>query len=510
METVLGEPQVEKTTGVSEKSSIANVKQTVLENKLLTVPILSWLIPQLVVRYRLLKRLFFRSLRATVFLFFRLWLHRIVNPEKLPTSGPVMIASNHLSHFDWAVLGSVLRKQTVFLAANELKQHRAVKWLARFNTLIYVDRDQPGIKCFREIIRQFKAGKIVVVYPEGSRSRTGKRQPAKRGFVKLAMLAKIPVVPIAMRGTYKILSPFRKVPRLHRCEIAVGDPIFLTASHPRFRDLYPFLDPHSKTGPILQEMAERIMDEIANIADPEWDNPVLRNRDPESENHSRIKRYGDRIAAFFDVDKTIVPFHTQRLFAVFCYRRNILPLRETLLAHLWYPMSKLGFLKDSRAYRHPIYRFFTTYSLQEWDLLFDEFMQTTVYPRISNYVLEIVRTHLRQKHYVILISATIDQIAERLKVHLGAHFAIATKLETDGNRYTGRIRGPIIDGFNKALLAEKFAQTSGVDLTKSYVYADSFRDLRLLSKVGQPIAVNPDPRLAFFAKRKKWPILHIN
>ncbi len=205
------------------------------------------------VRLRLARRLRFRFLRSAVFLGFRLWLKEIRHPEKLPKRGPALIVSNHVSYYDWSVLASVLRKRTVFLGAKELQIRPIVQWLMKLNTLIYINRDHPGLGYFREVMRQFEQGQVVVVYPEGHRSRTGKQQPARLGFIKLALAANIPIIPVGMKGTYEILPPHKRLPRFKRCEIFVGDPIFVTPDQLIFKTclLWP------QTGVILVKKSSK-------------------------------------------------------------------------------------------------------------------------------------------------------------------------------------------------------------------------------------------------------------
>src|SRR3989338_7570922 len=228
-------------------------------------------------RYRCFRRMWFVSLRGFACLCARLWLRTIHKPENLPRKGPVMIVSNHISYFDWAILTAILRNQVVFIGAQELKARPFVRWLMKFNTLIYISRENPGVRYFREVMRNFKENKIVVVYPEGTRSRTGKRLPAKPGFIKLAILAKVPIIPVGMKGTYEILPAHRRFPRFKRCEIFIGDPILIHPASDLFHDLLSrernWAHPSQET---MLEMGERVMDRVGETIAPTWDTSILR------------------------------------------------------------------------------------------------------------------------------------------------------------------------------------------------------------------------------------------
>lgn len=148
----------------------------------------------------------------------------------------------------------------------------------KLNILVYIDRDHPGFSYFREVLLKLKNGHIVVIYPEGKRSRTGKMIEPKAGFIKLAEATGVPLVPIGMKGTFEILPPSRSIPRLRKCEIFVGDPFRINKDNPMFSDVYAkeFNGNHlSDAG--MRIIAMRIMDSIAQMVGQEWDDSVKKN-----------------------------------------------------------------------------------------------------------------------------------------------------------------------------------------------------------------------------------------
>ncbi|MBF0569868.1 MAG: 1-acyl-sn-glycerol-3-phosphate acyltransferase [Candidatus Omnitrophica bacterium] len=231
-------------------------------------------------RVRTFRRGQFRWVRGMVYFGFRLWLRRIRNPQKLPTQGPVIIVSNHTSYFDWAVLSAVYsNRYIVFLANQDLLRRKFVSWLMKLNILIYINPNKPGYSYFREVVGRLKQGHIVVIYPEGTRSRTGRMLRPKIGFVKLAMQTGVPVIPLAMKGAYKVLPPHKNWPRLKRCELIVGDPIDISLNNPALSDIF-YGKKHLKevTDHDLERVAIRIMDQIAKMAGQEWEDALLRRK----------------------------------------------------------------------------------------------------------------------------------------------------------------------------------------------------------------------------------------
>jgi 1-acyl-sn-glycerol-3-phosphate acyltransferase len=189
--------------------------------------------------YRILRRLQFRQVRSWVYVGFRLWLREINNIENLPEKGPAIIVCNHTSYYDWAVLSAVYdSKYIVFLANKDLLLRGFVGWLMKLNILIYIDPQKPGFSYFRDILRRLKQGHIVVIYPEGTRSKSGRMIEPKTGFVKVALTTGTPIVPLSMKGAYDVLPPHKTLPRFRKCEIDVGEPFLINAQNPMFQDVF--------------------------------------------------------------------------------------------------------------------------------------------------------------------------------------------------------------------------------------------------------------------------------
>ena len=101
----------------------------------------------------------------------------------------------------------------------------------------------------------------------------------------------------------------------------------------------------------------------------------------------------------------------------------------------------------------------------------------------------------------------VRPLAERL----GLDDVIATRYgERDDGTYDGTIDGRVRVGQGQARAVARWAADNGVDLAESFAYSDSYYDLPLLSAVGHPVAVNPDPRLLAAAVLRRWPVLHLD
>ena len=236
---------------------------------------------KLKVRIRAARRSGFKFLRALVFFMWRLWVRKIEGLENIPENEPVIIVSNHQSYFDFFILASVLRRQTVFVAVKGLSERPFVGWFMKLDTIVYVDRDKPGLSFFKELIRHLDAGKQIVLYPEGLRSRSGKMLPPKTGFLKLALKQNVPILPVVMKGTYEILPPNKHIPAFKRCDVIFGKKMYISPSTPLFKDVFLEGPKNGRYSNLNDEqlnmVAYRVMDIVRQLSGQAWDETAQGN-----------------------------------------------------------------------------------------------------------------------------------------------------------------------------------------------------------------------------------------
>jgi HAD superfamily hydrolase (TIGR01490 family) len=107
---------------------------------------------------------------------------------------------------------------------------------------------------------------------------------------------------------------------------------------------------------------------------------------------------------------------------------------------------------------------------------------------------------------VAIVTGATPYAAQPLARELGIDHVIATNLEVENGRFTGRVRHPMGYGPGKVVLSEKLAEEQGFSLDESTFYSDSITDLPLLERVRTPVAVNPDTRLKRHASKNGWRI----
>jgi 1-acyl-sn-glycerol-3-phosphate acyltransferase len=165
------------------------------------------------------------------------FLHMLGRPdisgnEHIPSTGGAIIASNHLSILDSFFLPLMLKRPVTFAAKSEYftgtrPSQRFAGIYMRATKQLSVDR--VGARSAQDTLEAalglIQAGELFGIYPEGTRSPDGKLYRGRTGVGWLALASQVPVIPVAMVGTDRVLPPGRTVPRLHRIAIRVGPPL---------------------------------------------------------------------------------------------------------------------------------------------------------------------------------------------------------------------------------------------------------------------------------------------
>ncbi|MFQ5699165.1 MAG: HAD family hydrolase [Myxococcota bacterium] len=223
-----------------------------------------------------------------------------------------------------------------------------------------------------------------------------------------------------------------------------------------------------------------------------------------AEGESRLGRER-RVAAFFDVDKTILSENSGALYFRFLYERGELDWRSMLGQVASYVRYKLNLL-DLERWTRATMRAFAGQSERELALeagaWFHEWVLPTVYPE----AVERVRDHLARGHVVSLVTGSTRFVVHPLARFLGVEHMLYTHLEVEDGRFTGRIVEPVCMGEGKIYWLQQLIERESIDLAKSFFYTDSITDLPLLNLVGHPHVVNPDPLLYREARRRRWPV----
>lgn len=210
--------------------------------------------------YFILKNLVLGPLLRLVF---RPWVRGM---ENIPSSGPVILASNHLSFSDSIFLPLQSRRPLVFLAKSEYFTGKGIKgalvrWFFKATGQLSIDRSggkasEASLNTGLSVLSQ---GLVLGIYPEGTRSPDGKLYRGRTGIARMALESKVPVIPVAMIDTEKVQPIGKRFPRIRRVGIVVGSPLDFT----RF-------DGMEGDRIVLRAVTDEIMYELANLSGQEY------------------------------------------------------------------------------------------------------------------------------------------------------------------------------------------------------------------------------------------------
>jgi 1-acyl-sn-glycerol-3-phosphate acyltransferase len=160
------------------------------------------------------------------FLLHLLFGYRTEGAEKVPEKGPVILAANHLSILDPIAIGAGIKRPVSFLARADVFRLPVLSWLLPRLYAIPVERGTGDLSAIKGAIRALERGMAFGIFPEGTRSRSGRLQPFKTGVAAIAFRTGSPVVPVAVVGSEKAWPVGRKLFRLRRpIRVVYGDPI---------------------------------------------------------------------------------------------------------------------------------------------------------------------------------------------------------------------------------------------------------------------------------------------
>lgn len=157
---------------------------------------------------------------------------RVQGAEHLPADGGAILASNHLAVVDSFFLSLVVQRRVTFLAKGEYFTSPGVRgWLKRqfFSAAGQVPIDRSSASAAQSAldtgVRLLAEGRLLGIYPEGTRSPDGRLYKGKTGVARLALEAGVPVIPVAMAGTDRVNPIGSKMWRPHPVEIRFGAPL---------------------------------------------------------------------------------------------------------------------------------------------------------------------------------------------------------------------------------------------------------------------------------------------
>lgn len=186
--------------------------------------------------------------------------------ERIPATGPVIIAGNHLAALDTAAIALTAGRPVAFLGKAEYftgtgLRGRALASLLTALGYVPVDRAnaKAGLAAIDAALDVLRDGGAFAIYPEGTRSLDGRLHRGHTGVASLALATGAPVVPVALHGTDRVLPKDARIPRLRRVNVSFGHPLDFSR--------YAGLD---SSNVIRRAVTDEVMDAIARLSHQEY------------------------------------------------------------------------------------------------------------------------------------------------------------------------------------------------------------------------------------------------
>lgn len=213
------------------------------------------------------------------------------------------------------------------------------------------------------------------------------------------------------------------------------------------------------------------------------------------------------IAAFFDLDRTVIDVNSGMLWATHELKeRNISPWQFSKAA-VWAVLYHLSLIDIEKTVGEAV-RHYRGHARDDLERRTREWFRRFVEPRLRPMALEVMERHRRKGHHLVLLTnSSCFEAAVAAETWAFDDWLANTFPVDDDGRLLGTFEKPMCYGAGKVIRAERWAEAHGVDLGQSSFYTDSLSDVPMLERVGEPIVVCPDPRLRRIARQRQWPIL---
>lgn len=179
----------------------------------------------------------------------------IIGLGNVPKTGPVLIVSNHASWYDPLLLGAILPRRTWFFTKSELFDWPVIGGVARLTGQIAVRRGESDRGALLQALKYLEAGRPLLIFPEGTVERQGKLLRPQAGSAMLALRSGVPILPVGLVGTRRILRTWRVW--FPGVTITIGEPYLPEVVAGTARKLS------------LQRVTDELMQRIAALLPPE-------------------------------------------------------------------------------------------------------------------------------------------------------------------------------------------------------------------------------------------------
>jgi len=197
-------------------------------------------------------------MRALLRIFTTVWFDlKVYGTENVPQTGGVLLVSNHQSFLDPPLIGVQLRRKASYLAKSGLFENPVFGWIIRNCNAFPVRQGEGDVGAVKETIRRLREGHMLTAFPEGGRSEDGELQPILNGAALVVRKAQVPIVPIAIEGSFKAWPKHRKIWQRSPVRVLIGKPAIVHDM--KAKEITEFIDREIRE--LFTELRRRIAEE---------------------------------------------------------------------------------------------------------------------------------------------------------------------------------------------------------------------------------------------------------
>lgn len=214
------------------------------------------------------------------------------------------------------------------------------------------------------------------------------------------------------------------------------------------------------------------------------------------------------IAAFFDLDKTIIAKSSSLAFSRPFFDQGLINRRSVLkssYAQFMFLLSAADHDQVERMRKH-VTEMCAGWDVEQVSSIVHETLHDIVNPLVFAEAADLIAGHKARGHDVVIVSASGAEIVEPIGEMLGADYSMASRMKVVDGKYAGEVEFYCY-GEEKVVAMNEISATVGYDLAQCFAYSDSITDLPMLRAVGHPTVINPDRALRREATAQGWPML---
>ena len=176
--------------------------------------------------------------------------------ENIPESGPFIVASNHIAYFDPVIIGSILKREIAYLAKVELFDQFLFKNLIKNLNAFPVQRGKSNITSMKTCLKILKDLKMpLLIFPEGTRIKTGKLGTPQRGIAFISAQTKVPILPVYIENTDRLVACALFLKRLR---VSIGKPLMSS----EYQHLFANEKRYYKLAQMIMAKIQKLKDQI--------------------------------------------------------------------------------------------------------------------------------------------------------------------------------------------------------------------------------------------------------